>query len=74
MAQDTSYIVCGGIPGRERLRILSRVIWPTTLALLQRAGIRSGMACLDIGCGIGDLSFDMAHITTVNLTMGSLDD
>jgi ubiquinone/menaquinone biosynthesis C-methylase UbiE len=62
MAQDTSYIIRGGIPGRERLRILSRVMQPTTLALLQRAGVRSGMVCLDVGCGSGDLSFDMAHI------------
>jgi ubiquinone/menaquinone biosynthesis C-methylase UbiE len=35
---------------------------PTTLALLQRVGIRSGMACLDVGCGSGDVTFDMARI------------
>src|SRR5882724_736825 len=56
------YIIRGGIQGRERLRILSRVMRPTTHCLLQRAGIRPGMACLEIGCGGGDLAFDMAGL------------
>ena len=59
---ENTYIIRGGLPGRERLRILSRVMRPTTLALLQRAGIRSGMTCLDVGCGSGDMTFDMARI------------
>jgi ubiquinone/menaquinone biosynthesis C-methylase UbiE len=56
------YIIRGGVEGRERLRILARVMRPATLSLLQRAGIRPGMACLDIGCGGGDVSFDLAHL------------
>lgn len=62
MTENTTYIIRGGLPGRERLRILSRVMRPTTLALLQRAGVRSGMTCLDVGCGNGDVTFDMARI------------
>jgi ubiquinone/menaquinone biosynthesis C-methylase UbiE len=33
---------------------------PTSLALLQRAGLQSGMKVLEIGCGGGDLAFDIA--------------
>jgi ubiquinone/menaquinone biosynthesis C-methylase UbiE len=62
VTENTTYIIRGGLPGRERLRILSRVMRPTTFALLQRVGIRSGMACLDVGCGSGDVTFDMARI------------
>jgi|SRR5579862_8243086 len=58
----SEYIIRGGVEGRERLRILARVMRPTTLALLERAGMRAGMACLEIGCGGGDLAFDMARI------------
>jgi ubiquinone/menaquinone biosynthesis C-methylase UbiE len=56
------YIIRGGIEGRERLRILSRVMQPTTHHALRRAGIRQGMSCLDTGCGGGDLAFDMARM------------
>lgn len=56
------YIIRGGIEGRERLRILARVMRPTTLELLHRAGIRSGMNCLDVGCGGGDVTFDLARL------------
>ncbi len=57
----STYIIQGGVEGRERLRILSRVMQPSTIALLHRAGIRPGMSCLEIGCGGGDLAFDMAR-------------
>ena len=38
------YIIRGGIEGRERLRLLARVMQPTTLQLLERAGVTEGMA------------------------------
>src|SRR5260370_24861179 len=56
------YVIRGGVAGRERLRILSRVMWPSTLNLLQRAGIRPGMTCLDVGCGGGDVSRELARL------------
>jgi ubiquinone/menaquinone biosynthesis C-methylase UbiE len=58
----TDYVIRGGVEGRERLRILSRVMQRTTLACLARAGIKEGMACLEIGCGGGDVAFDMARM------------
>lgn len=60
--EQTHYIIRGGIEGRERLRILARVMRPTSTALLQRAGIRPGMSCLDLGCGGGDLTCDLAQM------------
>jgi ubiquinone/menaquinone biosynthesis C-methylase UbiE len=37
-------------------------MWPTTLSLLNQAGIRPGRNCLEIGCGSGDVAFDLARI------------
>jgi len=60
------YILRGGEKGGERLKVLSRVMRPTTLSLLDRAGFRSGMKCLEVGCGSGDLAFDIARIAGPN--------
>ena len=57
-----SYIIRGGLEGRERLRIIARVMRPLTLALLTRAGVREGLACLDAGCGGGDVSIELARL------------
>jgi len=54
------YVIRGGVEGRERLRILARVMRPTTLSLFDRGGIDMGMVCLDLGCGGGDVSLDLA--------------
>ena len=53
---DHHYLIRGGIEGRERLRVLARVMRPTTLPLLERAGVTAGMRCLDVGCGGGDVT------------------
>src|SRR5207249_4260271 len=60
--EQKSYIIRGGEQGRARLRVLSRVMRPTTLSLLDRAGIRHGMECLEVGCGSGDLAVDLARM------------
>jgi SAM-dependent methyltransferase len=59
--QASHYVLRGGVAGRERLRILSRVMWPATHSLLQRVGISPGMACLDVGCGGGDVTLELAR-------------
>ncbi len=56
------YVIRGGIDGRERLRILSRVMRPTTLALFDRVRISRDATCLDVGCGGGDVTLDIACI------------
>jgi SAM-dependent methyltransferase len=62
MTATPHYIIRGGMEGRERLRRLASVLQPTTLALLQRVGIESGMTCLDGGCGGGDVSVELARL------------
>jgi ubiquinone/menaquinone biosynthesis C-methylase UbiE len=55
------YVIQGGRPGKERLRLLSSIMWPTTERLLSRAGLRPGLHCLDLGCGGGDVSRELAR-------------
>jgi 2-polyprenyl-3-methyl-5-hydroxy-6-metoxy-1,4-benzoquinol methylase len=55
-----SYVIRGGEAGRARLGVLGRALHDSTAALLERAGIRPGMRCLDLGCGGGDVTLPMA--------------
>ena len=55
------YVLRGGDQGAERLKLLTRVMWPTTRRLLRRAGLRPGMRCLDAGCGTGAVTLQMAR-------------
>jgi len=61
-ASKTSYIIRGGVAGRERLRVLAGIHRSSTLNLLQRAGIQPGMVCLDVGCGGGDVSVELGRL------------
>lgn len=61
MADESHYVIRGGVAGRERLRVLARVLRPTTLALFERVGIPTGATCLDVGCGGGDVTLDLAR-------------
>lgn len=54
------YIIRGGSAGRERLRLLSRVMHGATTRLLDRVGVRPGMSYLDMGCGGGDVTIELA--------------
>ncbi|HTI49332.1 MAG TPA: hypothetical protein VL475_00220, partial [Planctomycetaceae bacterium] len=62
MNSTNHYILQGGVEGRERLRLLARVMNPTSIDLLERAGLQSGMSCLDIGCGGGDMTLEIARL------------
>ena len=50
----------GGPEGRERLRLVTRVMAPATTALLDRVGIADDANCLDVGCGGGDVTLELA--------------
>jgi SAM-dependent methyltransferase len=67
------YLIRGGLEGRERLRVLGRVMRPTTLPLLERAGVTTGMRCLDVGCGGGDVTFDLASLVGITGTAVGID-
>jgi ubiquinone/menaquinone biosynthesis C-methylase UbiE len=58
----THYVIHGGVAGSKRMEVVARAYWPTTLPLLQRAGIRQGMYCLDLGCGAGEVTFEIARL------------
>jgi 2-polyprenyl-3-methyl-5-hydroxy-6-metoxy-1,4-benzoquinol methylase len=57
-----SYIIRGGEAGRERLRVLAGIHRRSTLDLLRRAGVQPGSVCLDVGCGGGDVSVELARL------------
>jgi SAM-dependent methyltransferase len=56
------YVIRGGADGVARLDALARVLWPTTHALFQRAGVAQGMRCLDLGCGGGHVTLELARL------------
>ena len=49
-------------PGKARLGVIARALQSTTIPLLERAGLRDGAACLDVGCGGGDVTLEMARL------------
>jgi SAM-dependent methyltransferase len=61
MADSSHYVIRGGLEGRERLRVLSRVMHASTSSLFDRLGLRDGMQCLDAGCGGGDATLELAR-------------
>jgi 2-polyprenyl-3-methyl-5-hydroxy-6-metoxy-1,4-benzoquinol methylase len=61
MVQSKNYVIRGGAAGRERLRILSRIMYASTTSLFNRFGINDGQLCLDIGCGGGDVTLELAR-------------
>lgn len=56
------YVIKGGHAGYDRLLLLARDRWPDTRALLARAGVGPGMRCLDLGCGGGEVTFELARL------------
>jgi ubiquinone/menaquinone biosynthesis C-methylase UbiE len=56
------YVIRGGQAGYERLLLLARDRWPDTAALFARAGLSPGMTCVDLGCGGGEVTFEIARL------------
>ena len=71
------YVLHGGQEGYDRLLVLSQERWPDTSALFTRAGIGRGMNCVDLGCGGGEVTFELAKLagpkgTAVGIDMDSV--
>jgi ubiquinone/menaquinone biosynthesis C-methylase UbiE len=56
------YVIRGGREGYERLLLLARDRWPDTAALFERVGLSSGMRCIDLGCGGGEVTLEIARL------------
>lgn len=67
------YVIEGGQKGKDRLKVISRALRPTTLQLLQRVGLGAGMHALDVGCGGGDVTLDMARMVDTHGRVCGLD-
>ena len=55
-------MIRGGHEGYERLQLLSRVRWRETSRLFDEIGVSEGMDCLDVGCGGGAVTLELARI------------
>src|SRR5262245_32607837 len=64
------YVIRGGLERRERLRMLARVMGPTTEALLATVGIPTDARCLDSGCGGGDVTRSLARLSPSGCIVG----
>jgi ubiquinone/menaquinone biosynthesis C-methylase UbiE len=67
------YVIRGGREGYNRLLLLARASWPDTAALFARAGIRPGMKCIDLGCGGGEVTFEMARLVEPGGSVAGVD-
>jgi ubiquinone/menaquinone biosynthesis C-methylase UbiE len=55
-------VISGGREGYERLRLLARVRWPDTAQLFADVGVGPGQTCLDLGCGGGAVTTELARL------------
>ncbi len=64
------YVIRGGERGYERLQLLARERWPGTAALLARAGVAPGMTAVDLGCGGGHVTIEIARMVAPAIATG----
>ena len=55
------YTIDGGGLGKQRLDVLARVCEPGTAQLFDRVGVDEGVRCVDVGCGGGHVSRELAR-------------
>lgn len=62
------YTIERGLGVRERMTLLAKVHAPATLTLLDMLGVASGTRCVDLGCGGGDVTIELARRAGVSGT------
>lgn len=61
MGESQHYVIRGGLDGRERLRLLARIMQESSSSLFDRLHLANGMTCLDVGCGGGDATLELSR-------------
>jgi SAM-dependent methyltransferase len=61
MSDKPTYVLGHADPEMERIRLQAKLIEGVSRRLIRDCGIRSGMRVLDVGCGLGDMSFLLAE-------------
>lgn len=74
------YVIRGGREGVGRLEILADADRPAITAFWDRAGVRPGLRCLDLGCGPGIVAIELArrvgptgHVVAVDRDAAAID-
>jgi ubiquinone/menaquinone biosynthesis C-methylase UbiE len=60
--EEHTYLLGSDQTELERLSLQGRMLAPASRSILRRAGIDWGMTVLDLGCGVGDVSFVAAEL------------
>ena len=61
-SKGSNYVMGRTSEEYERLRRQSKILAAITRSVLDRAGLTSGMRCLDVGCGAGEVMRLMAEM------------
>ncbi len=60
--RPTTYTIDGGLAGKTRLNVIAEAMRPATTAVLAAAGVSEGARCLDVGCGGGHVTRELARL------------
>ena len=67
------YVIQGGEAGKRRLDLLASIMEPSTSSLLSRLRISPGMRVLDLGCGGGHVSLEIARLVGAKGSVTGID-
>jgi ubiquinone/menaquinone biosynthesis C-methylase UbiE len=70
---DTGYVMGRSSEEYQRLKLQAQVLEPATRRILDQLGLRSGLSCLDVGCGPGEVMRLMGEMVGSAGTVTGLD-